>query len=67
MNNRTFVMACLTPLLVFSLAFLALPLIRLFLASGEGDAGWAVYLDILRKPRRKIFGMFPDLVHKMGF
>ena len=24
---------------------------RLFLASGEGDAGWAVYLDILRKPR----------------
>ena len=51
MNNRTFVMACLTPLLVFSLAFLALPLIRLFLASGEGDAGWAVYLDILRKPR----------------
>ena len=41
MSNRTFVMACLTPLFIFSLAFLALPLIRLFLASGEGDAGWA--------------------------
>lgn len=51
MSNRNFVLACLTPLLVFSLAFLALPLVRLFLASGEGDAGWAVYLDILRKPR----------------
>lgn len=51
MSNRNFVLACLTPLLIFSLAFLALPLVRLFLASGEGDAGWAVYLDILRKPR----------------
>jgi putative spermidine/putrescine transport system permease protein len=51
MTNRTFVLACLTPLLVFSLLFLALPLGRLFLASGEGDAGWAVYLDIVRKPR----------------
>lgn len=51
MTNRTFVMVCLAPLLVFSLAFLALPLVRLFLASGEGDAGWAIYLDIVRKPR----------------
>ncbi len=51
MTNRTFVMACLTPLFIFSLAFLALPLVRLFLASGEGEAGWAVYLDIVRKPR----------------
>ena len=24
---------------------------RLFLASVEGDNGWAVYLDIIRKPR----------------
>lgn len=51
MTNRTFVLACLMPLLIFTLAFLALPLVRLFLASGEGDAGWAIYLDILRKPR----------------
>ena len=51
MSNRTFVILCLTPLLIFSLAFLAFPLIRLFLASGEGASGWAIYLDILRKPR----------------
>ena len=51
MTNRTFVMVCLTPLFIFSLAFLALPLIRLFLVSGESDAGWAIYLDIVRKPR----------------
>ena len=51
MTNRNFVLACLMPLLIFSIAFLAFPLVRLLLASGEGDAGWAVYLDILRKPR----------------
>ena len=51
MNNRNFVLACLTPLLIFSLTFLALPLVRLFLASGGGEAGWAIYLDVLRKPR----------------
>ena len=51
MTNRNFVLLCLAPLFVFSLAFLALPLARLFLASIDGDAGWAVYLDILRKPR----------------
>jgi putative spermidine/putrescine transport system permease protein len=51
MTNRTFVLICLTPLFIFSLTFLALPLIRLFLASGEGDNGWAIYIDILRKPR----------------
>ena len=51
MTNRTFVLACLTPLLVFSVAFLALPLIRLFLVSGESEVGWSIYIDILRKPR----------------
>ena len=51
MNNRNFVLACLTPLLIFSLTFLALPLVRLFLASGDGEAGWAIYLGVLRKPR----------------
>ena len=51
MTSRNFVLLCLMPLLIFSMAFLALSLARLFLASIEGDAGWAVYLDILRKPR----------------
>ncbi len=51
MTNRTFVLACLAPLFIFSLAFLALPLVRLFVESGSGDAGWAIYLEILRKPR----------------
>lgn len=51
MTNRNFVLACLAPLLIFSLAFLALPLVRLFMASGESEAGWAIYLEILRKPR----------------
>ena len=51
MTDRNFILACLTPLLIFAIAFLALPLVRLFMVSGEGSAGWAVYLDILRKPR----------------
>ena len=51
MTNRTFVLLCLTPLLIFSIVFLALPLMRLFLASGESDIGWSIYLEILRKPR----------------
>tara|TARA_B110000914_G_scaffold213036_1_gene214581 strand:- start:2747 stop:3481 length:735 start_codon:yes stop_codon:yes gene_type:complete len=28
-----------------------LPLVRLFLASGESEIGWSIYLEILRKPR----------------
>ena len=51
MTNRTFVLLCLTPLLIFSIVFLALPLMRLFLASGESNIGWSIYLEILRKPR----------------
>lgn len=51
MSTRSFVMICFTPLIVFSLTFLALPLVRLFLASGEGANGWAIYLEILQKPR----------------
>ena len=51
MTNRSFVLTCLIPLLVFSLAFLTFPLIRLFLASVEGENGWSIYLDIIRKPR----------------
>lgn len=51
MNTRLFPFACLLPLGIFSLAFLALPLVRLILASGEGDSGWGIYLQILQTPR----------------
>lgn len=51
MTNRNFVLVCLLPLLIFAMAFLALPLTKLFLVSGEGKSGWAVYLDIINKPR----------------
>lgn len=51
MTQRQFLGLCLLPLGVFTLAFLAIPLGRLILASGEGDAGWAVYLQILQTPR----------------
>ena len=51
MTNRTFVGLCLLPLMIFSLAFLALPLVRLVLASVEGESGWAIYLTILQTPR----------------
>ena len=39
MTRRRFLILCLLPLGVFTLAFLAIPLGRLILASGEGDAG----------------------------
>lgn len=51
MSNRTFIAFCLLPLAVFSLAFLALPLVRLVMASGEGGGGWGIYLQILQTPR----------------
>ncbi len=51
MINRNFLLICLLPLLIFSLVFLALPLMRLFLASVEGESGWAIYLEIIQKPR----------------
>lgn len=51
MTPRQFLLLCLLPLAVFTLAFLAIPLGRLILASGEGDAGWAIYLQILQTPR----------------
>lgn len=51
MTQRHFVMLCLVPLAIFTLAFLALPLARLILASGESDAGWGIYLQILQTPR----------------
>lgn len=51
MTSRQFLLLCLLPLGIFTLAFLALPLGRLILASGEGKAGWGVYLQILQTPR----------------
>ncbi|MEE2868343.1 MAG: ABC transporter permease subunit [Pseudomonadota bacterium] len=51
MSDRTFVTACLVPLAVFALAFLALPLVRLVQASFESEAGWHIYLQILQTPR----------------
>jgi len=51
MKQHQFLLICLLPLGVFTLAFLAIPLGRLILASGEGDAGWAIYLQILQTPR----------------
>lgn len=51
MTTRQFVLLCLLPLAIFTLAFLAIPLARLILASGEGKDGWAIYLTILQTPR----------------
>ncbi|MCG7629319.1 ABC transporter permease subunit [Epibacterium sp. MM17-32] len=51
MIQRHFLTLCLLPLAIFTLAFLAIPLARLVLAAGEGDAGWAIYLQILQTPR----------------
>jgi putative spermidine/putrescine transport system permease protein len=50
-SHRSFLLLCLVPLASFALAFLAIPLVRLVLASGEGAEGWAIYLTILRTPR----------------
>ncbi len=51
MTTRQFVLLCLLPLAIFTLAFLAIPIARLILAAGEGDDGWAIYLTILQTPR----------------
>lgn len=51
MTSRQFLMLCLLPLAIFSLAFLALPLTRLIAGSVDSEAGWRIYLQILQKPR----------------
>ncbi|WP_434288535.1 ABC transporter permease [Celeribacter sp. SCSIO 80788] len=48
---RSFTLACLVPLAIFTLAFLALPLARLLLGSADSEAGWGIYLQILQTPR----------------
>lgn len=51
MSRRDFMILCLLPLAIFTLAFLALPLWRLILGSAEGEDGWAIYLRIVQTPR----------------
>ncbi len=51
MAHRRFLALCALPLAVFAFAFLALPLVRLVMASSESDAGWGIYLEIMRTPR----------------
>ena len=51
MTARSFGVLCLLPLLIFSLAFLALPLVRLVLSSSESADGWSVYIRMLQTPR----------------
>ncbi|WP_420340051.1 ABC transporter permease [Roseibium sp.] len=51
MTQRTFTAACLVPLAVFTLAFLAFPLVKLVQGSAASQDGWAIYLQILQKPR----------------
>lgn len=51
MRSSAFVRLCFLPLFIFTLAFLALPLVRLFMSSVEGDAGWGIYWQIVTTPR----------------
>ena len=51
MSSRQFILLCLLPLAVFTLAFLTLPLVRLFIGSADSEAGWGIYLTILSTPR----------------
>ena len=51
MSSRNFTFLCLLPLAIFTLAFLALPIARLVMASSEGERGWGIYLQILQTPR----------------
>mgnify|MGYP003654368777 CR=1 FL=1 len=49
--KRLFPVLCILPLVIFSMAFLALPLVRLFQASVSTSAGFAIYADILANER----------------
>ena len=51
MSSRSFPLLCLIPLAIFTLAFLALPLVRLVAASGSTERGWTIYADILTNAR----------------
>ena len=51
MTQRSFTAACLVPLAFVTLAFLAFPLVKLVQCSAASQDGWAIYLQILQKPR----------------
>lgn len=51
MSSRQFTLLCILPLAIFTLAFLALPIMRLILASAESERGWGIYLQVLQTPR----------------
>lgn len=46
-----FSILCFVPLAIFSIAFLALPLVRLLVASVEGDNGFVIYGEIITNER----------------
>lgn len=51
MSSRQFTFLCILPLAIFTLAFLALPIMRLILASSESERSWGIYLQVLQTPR----------------
>lgn len=51
MSSNAFVRLCLLPLFVFTLAFLALPLVRLIMSASSSATGWGIYWQILTTPR----------------
>lgn len=51
MRATTFLKLCFLPLFIFTLAFLALPLVRLVSSSAQSESGWGIYWQILITPR----------------
>ncbi len=51
LKDRALLLALAAPAAIFFMAFFLLPMARLFLVSGEGEADWAVYRDALFEPR----------------
>ncbi|MFC0241742.1 ABC transporter permease subunit [Rhodopseudomonas telluris] len=51
MSQRSFALACLSPLLVLTAAFFVLPMARLVLVGADGPQGVAGYLAIVLEPR----------------
>ena len=51
MRSNAFVQLCFLPLIIFTLAFLALPLVQLFVSSGSGEDGWSIYWKVVTTPR----------------
>ncbi len=54
MSQRSFSLACLSPLLVFTAAFFVLPMARLVVVGAEGPQGVAGYLAIVLEPRYRV-------------